>query len=299
MLEENKNLTDQARETIKDTPSTPAPYQAGEINVGSFTKVNKLVTALYMVTDMLENEEPLRRELRTLGAKIITDISLAQSSVEKKIAAIISLLDIGSTINLISEMNCSILKKEFIQLKQSLKESKQDLVLLDFFQEPETVQVKENEGFINANKVIPKKINSTNGINRNSIGSIGIQKGGTLLKALSEVHGMKALRKVGGMSDKKFMSLKDKKNSLIMSDTKNSFDALKKQRRDQIIKIIKACPAIGGDKLEGVGIKDIAIAFQNFGEDIGEKTLQRELVSMVSDGVLKKEGEKRWSRYSL
>jgi hypothetical protein len=31
----------------------------------------------------------------------------------------------------------------------------------------------------------------------------------------------------------------------------------------------------------------------------GEKTLQRELVSMVKDGVLKKLGEKRWSRYML
>ncbi len=28
-----------------------------------------------------------------------------------------------------------------------------------------------------------------------------------------------------------------------------------------------------------------------------EKTLQRELVSMVKDGVLNKTGKKRWSRY--
>jgi hypothetical protein len=30
-----------------------------------------------------------------------------------------------------------------------------------------------------------------------------------------------------------------------------------------------------------------------------EKTLQRELVSMVKNGVLDKMGEKRWSRYFL
>ena len=30
-----------------------------------------------------------------------------------------------------------------------------------------------------------------------------------------------------------------------------------------------------------------------------EKTIQRELLSMVKSGILKKEGEKRWSKYSL
>ena len=34
-------------------------------------------------------------------------------------------------------------------------------------------------------------------------------------------------------------------------------------------------------------------------EGVSEKTIQRELLSLVKDGVLKKEGEKRWSRYSL
>lgn len=32
---------------------------------------------------------------------------------------------------------------------------------------------------------------------------------------------------------------------------------------------------------------------------VSEKTIQRELLAMVSKGILRKEGEKRWSRYSL
>jgi len=48
-----------------------------------------------------------------------------------------------------------------------------------------------------------------------------------------------------------------------------------------------------------MSIKDIDLALQGLGEKCGEKTLQRELVSMVGDGVLKKSGEKRWSRYFL
>jgi DNA-binding transcriptional ArsR family regulator len=42
-------------------------------------------------------------------------------------------------------------------------------------------------------------------------------------------------------------------------------------------------------------IKDISEKMS----DTSEKTLQRELISMVEDGLVIKEGERRWSRYSL
>ena len=32
---------------------------------------------------------------------------------------------------------------------------------------------------------------------------------------------------------------------------------------------------------------------------VSEKTIQRELLALVKDGILVKEGEKRWSKYSL
>jgi len=34
-------------------------------------------------------------------------------------------------------------------------------------------------------------------------------------------------------------------------------------------------------------------------KDCSEKTIQRELLAMVAKGVLKKEGERRWSKYFL
>ena len=73
------------------------------------------------------------------------------------------------------------------------------------------------------------------------------------------------------------------------------FNFLKKQRRDNIINIIKIA---GGNAT----ITDIKIKSNVPGSalnNIGEKTLQRELISMVKDGVLYKEGEKRWSRYFI
>jgi hypothetical protein len=44
-----------------------------------------------------------------------------------------------------------------------------------------------------------------------------------------------------------------------------------------------------------VGVKDLALHFP----DISQKSIQRSLVSLANAGILKKEGDKRWRKYSL
>ncbi len=58
-------------------------------------------------------------------------------------------------------------------------------------------------------------------------------------------------------------------------------------RRDKIIRLIK-------EKGQS-SIKDIARLIPDF----SSKTVQRELSALVQAGVVKKEGERRWSRYAL
>jgi hypothetical protein len=48
-------------------------------------------------------------------------------------------------------------------------------------------------------------------------------------------------------------------------------------------------------KKKEIMIKDVSSLI----EGVSEKTIQRELLAMVSSGILRKVGEKRWSRYSL
>lgn len=61
----------------------------------------------------------------------------------------------------------------------------------------------------------------------------------------------------------------------------------KEERRESIVSAIRSKGQ--------ANIKDIAIRFR----DVSEKTIQRELISLVEEGVLKKTGERRWSAYSL
>lgn len=262
---------------LKDTNSNPLGIAIKDKTTPiSYTKTSKLVAALYMVTDIMDKEEPLRNKLRTTGTNIISDIYLIPINALPKILEIMSFLDIALVVNLISEMNAGILRNEFFELKKAIEESIQlpqssfsDVNLADLF--------KSDFSLPSASLMNTKKdIESYGGPTR-----IGVQKGSTLMKAL---RGFSMSDR--SMSDRKAMSDTTKSN------TNQDFELIKKERQSQIITIIK-------DSQSGATITDIRTRATGSLLACGEKTLQRELVGMVKNGVLKKTGEKRWSRYFL
>ena len=280
MFGEDKNIKDNTTNSLKDTAgetsNVPVRYKSEGVTIGSYNKTDKLISALYMVTDILEKDEPIRTRLRTLGAGILSDIhaiyslyrtntnsenSLARIT-ESKILETISFLEIASSVGIISAMNVNILRKEFIQLNQAIKEyTDTNLTWLE--------------------KFILEEKNPT----ENYGGYPSVENGG-----VASVPSVPSRTNTSG-HDKKTM------DKLVMSNRKGHSDIkdialLKGQRRGEILKIIKAFP-------EGATITDIHSGASGVLLACGEKTLQRELVSMVGDGVLKKGGEKRWSKYSL
>lgn len=254
---DKKDLTAVLDLSLKDKTLSPTSY----------TKTNKLITALYMVTDTIDKEEPIRLKLRTLGIEILSDSTSLQKGIlgnlDGKINIILSFLNIASDVGMFSEMNCNILKKEFIELKQSIQgfRTQNHLWLEEFILRPEEI----NSSIGPANNVLHSNASERSSLSfkKRQGTRIGVQKGSTLLKALDKVE-----------------------------ERNNSFEILKNKRRETILEIIK-------NKPNGVSIKDIIVAIRALGEETGEKTLQRELVSMIKDNVLKKTGEKRWSQYFL
>ncbi|OGN12746.1 MAG: hypothetical protein A3D48_04245 [Candidatus Yanofskybacteria bacterium RIFCSPHIGHO2_02_FULL_43_17] len=87
-----------------------------------------------------------------------------------------------------------------------------------------------------------------------------------------------------GVSDK---SDSVRNHMIIKSATDKSDKDKVSIRRNVILSIIK--------KIGKIGIKDITPEIS----DCSEKTIQRELVQMVEDGVIVREGDRRWSRYAL
>lgn len=287
MFGDNKNLKDPQKDSIKDTSSLSVPYlPSWRDDSLSYTKTNKLITALYMVTDIMDNSEPIRNRLRTLGLEILSDTSTMSRTpldiVVGKIDQIMSFLDITSTVNIISEMNCTILRKEFMKLNQNIKELRDKKMNLSglFAGSSFPFQGKEEEKLFNSPHPNPLPVKEKEGSIPKGHTRVGVQKGSTLMKALSDKIGTEARPQV------------------LRSSYARDFNILKEQRRNDIINIIKS---INGNAT----IKDIKDRVRvSQGENgslasCGEKTLQRELVSMVKDSVLNKTGEKRWSRYFL
>ncbi len=285
MLSANKDM----KENIKDPErKLSASYGAGTENMSitlSYTKTNKLITALYMVTDIIDKDEPIRNKLRSLGAEIISDPERIRPEVRSygagmsmRIEQIIAFLNISSAMNFISEMNCNILKKEFIELKASIQEgmNMKPTWLAEFFEVPPLLD-KEGAGGGNS-RITTSPSGHSSSTRRRGISKghtrLGVQKGSTLMDALSGVE----------MSNRKLDHI-----------SHNVFNELKKERRNFITNTIKNS---GGN----ISIKDILTkmnAVEKNELSFSEKTLQRELVSMTKDGILNKAGEKRWSRYSV
>lgn len=88
---------------------------------------------------------------------------------------------------------------------------------------------------------------------------------------VSDIDSSDAKRTVSEVSQDKMPDLKDRKDG----------------RKNAIIALLS--------RKSNLTVKD----FLSVITDCSEKTIQRELIELVSQGVLKKEGERRWSRYSL
>ena len=64
-------------------------------------------------------------------------------------------------------------------------------------------------------------------------------------------------------------------------------DEAQKDRRETILSVLRSKGQ--------ANIKDISLLIRS----VSEKTIQRELTALIEEGVVRKEGERRWSTYSL
>ena len=207
-------------------------------------KVEKLVTALYMVTDFILEHEPVRGKLRTLGLELITDIHAY--NIEKAVGRkkeIISVINVAMTLGIISDMNGSILVREFSVMKDILEEKQEKRTMLS----ESLFRVKENT---QDNPVYKGQVNNIQKV---------IDKG---------------------------QENKPRVPKIIFSNLIN-----KSGRREEVLKFIKEKGEVSIKDITGSNVPALSIC--------SEKTIQRELLSLTNDGLIKRTGDKRWSKYSL
>ncbi len=219
-------------------------FSKNESFVFVYKKTEKLATALYMVTNLLGDAEPMKWTLRTRVAHLLSftigfkDILSAREDefahdAKAQILEIVSLLEIASRAGLVSDMNFSILKAEFMHLANFLSDFKKipyhhgDLQH-NFFESSR--QISQNTHAQN-----PEKIQTDQRVRHGNV--LNIPK--------------------------------------------------RTNRQHIIINLLK--------KKKEITINDVSQVIS----DCSEKTIQRELISLIELGIVKKTGERRWSKYYL
>lgn len=254
----------------------------------------KITEALYRVTELFPNKEPLKWLLRSESVKILELIvSLETSSFEKKILyfdkiskiinKIIHILDIASLNSYIASINLGIIKREYEKMESFILNNK-DL----YFEIPEISALKsntENLNFIGQNN---GQIN--NGIKTHmSIMSDMIvkEKKDKNNEITYKVNSVKESNKVKENSSSVSLSpfFEDYNKRISVKDTDIEFS----ERAKKIIEIINE------KETKSIAINDVFKHFNN----VSKKTVQRELAKLVHKGFLKMDGEKRWRIYSV
>lgn len=216
-----------------------------------FRKVSRISQAIYVITDILKDTEPLKWKLRESTVNVFLlknffDEKNVFNNLEKVLLELEALFDL-SRVSVLSEMNASIVLVEIGKLIAEIHEkSDQGHYLSELA-----------PSFFDVPKPAPSLENST----------YKSHKGHTVLYD--------------------FYNKPSRGGDAINSRPKKEAILHKGQRREEILKVIK-------DK-GIVTIKDITLQIKN----CSEKTIQRELIIMLSLGVIKKTGERRWSKYSL
>lgn len=254
-------------------------------------KGHKLTQAIYLVTSLLPDSEPLKWRLRDSSLDILSDVSVLQSTgnsssdlsamggsgqlsplfkvtvleaATTKIDQLISWLEVALAGNFSSDMNLALVRNEYVEFNKLLQErvrttglnklvhlSTEDLL------PPPVSPLVSSTGL---SVVEPKKYSEA---------------------ASSDLSYKKSPETMG---HKESSNVPYQKLSRLPHKSR---DVAKDSRRSLILSFLKG--------KDWTSIKDITEAISG----CSAKTIQRELSDLVHQGVLKKKGDRRWSRYLL
>ena len=233
-------------------------------------KTEKITTAIYMVTDFIADSEPLRIQLRTLALSLASATrKLSARSSEphyafadetiRTIDETVSFITLASTIGLVSEMNAKILRTELEKVKGGIEEHFG----------AKKVFVTTHPGY--ANVILSQSF-------------FDVPKVDVVLPVFDKGQEFNK-----GQTDSINVLNKNEYTPQVKRESFSNKNELgiKIARRNDVLNVVRSKGK--------VSIKDVVLILKN----TSEKTVQRELLALVREGVLVKEGEKRWSMYRI
>ncbi len=222
-----------------------------------FKKTEKLASAVYIVTNLFPENEPMKWTLRKKIGELLSfivnykNISGSEEldfvyNVKSQVLELVSLLEMSFHGGLISNMNFSILKQEFSSLTDTFSAVETT--------PKETFYAQIPKAFFDASHEEYKVHNNTKNYYTEPLNSTS-----------------------------RTSQFETKSRNILP----NSGSLKRSNRQNIVLSLLK--------KKKELTIKDISEVIK----DCSQKTIQRELISFISLGAVKRIGERRWSRYSL
>ncbi len=227
-----------------------------------FKKTEKIVSAIYLLTSFLLDSEPIKWKMRNDATSLLSySLSLSHQGHRNRTEAMSNFISIAlETISLL----------EVAKISGIVSSMNYEILRFEIEKTIDLIDLKERS--LNSQFLLSKSFFETDD------GHSPTQD-----KANASIAD----------SDKRHSNgqvfLKDKNNESKANTAFNKGHTIanKNDRYEAIINLLK--------KTKEISVKDVSVVVSG----CSEKTLQRELLGLVEKGVLKKEGERRWSRYSL
>lgn len=233
------------------------------------TRMQKITTALYLVSDLLSDTEPLKAHIRNLSVDTLASIGtlslVSPSQGKRMVTEIQNLLDqltdslsVCVAVGFVSDMNFKLLTSSLLHLRDDL--NKKFAVLNGTDAHKASFLNRGVEEF-----VLPQGLLD---LDTTNTGKSDKQTKKTFSSAVSPVKKT------------------EQKTTTLRSVRTESASAPYNEREQIVLQFIQ-------QKQDEVSVSEVSELFP----ETSEKTIQRLLVKMVEEGALTKTGEKRWSRY--
>ncbi len=270
MSQENIQINNEANSRylrLIDDNMSVNPFGRSSVSDRAFKKTERLVLATYLVTKHVSDND-LCKEVRANAYSLLLLVAHSDnlfqnretlSPVLLQIRIILATIDLLFVSDLVSEINTTVLKRGFMDFA--------DFLLTSIGSDG--AERASLHGIFDESAQTVKPITPKNQLKR------GNGSGG---KSLSETRvrcGKKSLNTQGDNKKERIKNVSVKSR------------AISTNRRVVILDMVA--------KSGKVTVKEVARQIP----DTSPKTLQRELMNLVSEGVLKKEGNKRWTVYTL
>ena len=233
-------------------------------------KTSRIATVSFLLADVLEENEELKKELKKSGIGLIKDATQTAHSTHKRevflmhLLELVVLLDTGARGGLLSRMNTETLSDEITALSELI----------------ETIDWQSGRRFVEESLFggsVPRELFDIEPCPTRSESFEGHVK---------DMHSQR-------------VSLQDTRNDpYVQHAVKDNFQNGRVQYKERVQEVQKdrrATILVLVQKKDKITVRDVS----NVIKDCSEKTNQRELLALVKQGVLVKEGERRWSTYSL